>query len=324
MTLYNTILYRYYTNGAHLVMILANLCMTLYGTCVTIYNHDSYMLYTYRFCEAYTNILGLLIYILLGGEKRFKSSKSGKNKKIRNSNAILIILKWSYTPLNNLEPRAYSERQHHTNQLGITWYFVSEHLCTIMPDWYIIYVVGGITSMIREFISVIKEVARDLLDELLEDVLGLNISEPSGLNDTKESTNRSEPANDFISRFNKWLEAGNLNPHYNSSHSSSYSVNLDIIRRILGYYKMNLDDDTVAASKLIFRNKAEAKVYYEYFIQECSDLFDATYDEICLPDGYELGIRLMPKNDNIVIRLRRYEIDHGNILKESTLNLYTE
>ena len=178
--------------------------------------------------------------------------------------------------------------------------------------------------MIREFISVIKEVARDLLDELLEDVLGLNISEPSGLNDTKESTNRSEPANDFISRFNKWLEAGNLNPHYNSSHSSSYSVNLDIIRRILGYYKMNLDDDTVAASKLIFRNKAEAKVYYEYFIHECSDLFDAAYDEICLPDGYELGIRLMPKNDNIVIRVRRYEIDHGNILKESTLNLYTE
>ena len=178
--------------------------------------------------------------------------------------------------------------------------------------------------MIREFISVIKEVVGDLLDELLEDVLGLNISEPSGLNDTKESTNRSEPANDFISWFNKWLEAGNLNPHYNSSHSSSYSVNLDIIRRILGYYKMNLDDDTVAASKLIFRNKAEAKVYYEYFTHECSDLFDAAYDEICLPDGYELGIRLMPKNDNIVIRLRKYEIDHGNILKESTLNLYTE
>ena len=178
--------------------------------------------------------------------------------------------------------------------------------------------------MIKEFISVIKEVARDLLDELLEDVLGLNISEPSGLNDTKEFANRSESANDFISRFNKWLEAGNLNPHYNSSHSSSYSVNLDIIRRILGYYKINLDDDTVAASKLIFRNKAEAKVYYEYFEQECSDLFDVNYDEICLPDGYELGIRLMPKNDNIVIRLRRYEIDHGNILKESTLNLYTE
>lgn len=175
--------------------------------------------------------------------------------------------------------------------------------------------------MIREFISVIKEVAGDLLNELLEDVLGLNISEPSGLNDAKESTNRSEPANDFISRFNKWLEAGNLSPHPNNH---SYSVNLDIIRRILGYYKMNLDDDTVAASKLIFRNKAEAKVYYEYFIQECSDLFDAIYDEICLPDGYELGIRLMPKNDNIVIRLRRYEIDHGNILKESTLNLYTE
>ena len=181
--------------------------------------------------------------------------------------------------------------------------------------------------MIREFISVIKEVARDLLNELLEDVLGLNISEPSRLNSAKESATRpstSEPANDFISRFNKWLEAGNLNPHYNSSHSSSYSVNLDIIRRILGYYKMNLDDDTVAASKLIFRNKAEAKVYYEYFTHECSDLFDAAYDEICLPDGYELGIRLMPKNDNIVIRLRRYEIDHGNILKESTLNLYTE
>ena len=178
--------------------------------------------------------------------------------------------------------------------------------------------------MIREFISVIKEVVGDLLDELLEDVLGLNISEPSRLNDTKESTNRSEPTNDFISRFNKWLEVGNLNPHYNSSHSSSYSVNLDIIRRILGYYKINLDDDTVAASKLIFRNKAEARVYYEYFIHECSDLFDAAYDEICLPDGYELGIRLMPKNDNIVIRLRRYEIDHGNILKESTLNLYTE
>ena len=178
--------------------------------------------------------------------------------------------------------------------------------------------------MIREFISVIKEVARDLLDELLEDVLGLNLSEPSGLNDTQESTNRpstSEPANDFISRFNKWLEAGNLSPHLNNH---SYSVNLDIIRRILGYYKMNLDDDTVAASKLIFRNKAEAKVYYEYFTHECSDLFDAAYDEICLPDGYELGIRLMPKNDNIVIRLRRYEIDHGNILKESTLNLYTE
>ena len=87
---------------------------------------------------------------------------------------------------------------------------------------------------------------------------------------------------------------------------------------------MNLDDDTVAASKLIFRNKAEAEVYYEYFIQEWSDLFDVNYDEICLPDGYELGIRLMPKNDNIVIRLRRYEIDHGNILKESTWNLYTE
>ena len=80
----------------------------------------------------------------------------------------------------------------------------------------------------------------------------------------------------------------------------------------------------IQLNKLIFRNKAEAKVYYEYFIHECSDLFDATYDEICLPDGYELGIRLMPKNDNIVIRLRRYEIDHGNILKESTLNLYTE
>lgn len=173
--------------------------------------------------------------------------------------------------------------------------------------------------MIREFTSVIKEVARDLLDELLEDVLGLNISEPSGLNSTKESTNRTS-ANDFTSRFNKWLEAGNFNSDFNHS----YSVNLDIIRRILGYYKMNLDDDTVAASKLIFRNKAEAKVYYEYFIHECSDLFDVNYDEICLPDGYELGIRLMPKNDNIVIRLRRYEIDHGNILKESTLNLYTE
>lgn len=177
--------------------------------------------------------------------------------------------------------------------------------------------------MIREFISVIKEVAKDLLDELLEDVLGLNISEPSGLNSAKESTNRSstsEPANDFISRFNKWFKAGNFNSDFNHS----YSVNLDIIRRILGYYKMNLDDDTVAASKLIFKNKAEAKVYYEYFIHECSDLFDVNYDEICLPDGYELGIRLMPKNDNIVIRLRRYEIDHGNILKESTLNLYTE
>ena len=181
--------------------------------------------------------------------------------------------------------------------------------------------------MIREFISVIKEVARDLLDELLEDVLGLNISEPSGLSSTKEptkSSSTSEPANDFISRFNKWFtsnEAGNLSSHLNNH---NYSVNLDIIRRILGYYKMNLDDDTVAASKLIFRNKAEAKVYYEYFIQECSDLFDVNYDEICLPEGYELGIRLMPKNDNIVIRLRRYEIDHGNILKESTLNLYTE
>ena len=173
--------------------------------------------------------------------------------------------------------------------------------------------------MIREFVSVIKEVAGDLLNELLEDVLGLNISEPSGLNSAKEPADRSS-ANDFISRFNKWLEAGNLS----SSHNSSYSVNLDIIRRILEYYKMNLDDDTVAASKLIFRNKAEARVYYEYFIHECSDLFDATYDEICLPNGYELGIRLMPKNDNIVIRLRRYEIDHGNILKESTLNLYTE
>ena len=178
--------------------------------------------------------------------------------------------------------------------------------------------------MIREFVSVIKEVAGDLLNELLEDVLGLNISEPSGLNSAKEptkSSSTSEPANDFISRFNKWLEAGNLSSHLNNH---SYSVNLDIIRRILGYYKMNLDDDTVAASKLIFRNKAEAKVYYEYFANECSDLFDATYDEICLQDGYELGIRLMPKNDNIVIRLRRYEIDHGNILKESTLNLYTE
>lgn len=180
--------------------------------------------------------------------------------------------------------------------------------------------------MIREFISVIKEVAKDLLDELLEDVLGLNTSEPSGLNSAKEptkSSSTSEPANDFISRFNKWFtsgEAGSLSSGFNHS----YSVNLDIIRRILGYYKMNLDDDTVAASKLIFRNKAEAKVYYEYFIQECSDLFDVNYDEICLPDGYELGIRLMPKNDNIVIRLRRYEIDHGNILKESTLNLYTE
>lgn len=179
--------------------------------------------------------------------------------------------------------------------------------------------------MIREFIGVIKEVARDLLDELLEDVLCLNISEPSGFNSTKKSTNRSEPANDFTSRFNKWLGASNLSSSYSPHpNNHSYSVNLDIIRRILGYYKMNLDDDTVAASKLIFRNKAEAKVYYEYFIQECSDLFDATYDEICLPDGYELGIRLMPKNDNIVIRLRRYEIDHGNILKESTLNLYTE
>lgn len=180
--------------------------------------------------------------------------------------------------------------------------------------------------MIREFTSVIKEVARDLLDELLEDVLGLNISEPSGLNSTKESTNGSSisaPANDFISRFNKWFTSGEAGS-YNSDFNHNYSVNLDIIRRILGYYKMNLDDDTVAASKLIFRNKAEAKVYYEYFIHECSDLFDATYDEICLPDGYELGIRLMPKNDNIVIRLRKYEIDHGNILKESTLNLYTE
>lgn len=181
--------------------------------------------------------------------------------------------------------------------------------------------------MIREFISVIKEVARDLLNELLEDVLGLNISEPSGFNSAKEPTKSSSangPANDFISRFNKWFasgEAGNLSSHLNNY---NYSVNLDIIRRILGYYKMNLDDDTVAASKLIFRNKAEAKVYYEYFIHECSDLFDVNYDEICLPDGYELGIRLMPKSDNIVIRLRRYEIDHGNILKESTLNLYTE
>ena len=179
--------------------------------------------------------------------------------------------------------------------------------------------------MIREFISVIKEIARDLLNELLEDVLGLNISEPSGLNSAKEptkstSTNRSEPANDFISRFNKWFKAGNFSSDFNHS----YSVNLDIIKRILGYYKMNLDDDTVAASKLIFKYKAEAKIYYEYFEQECSDLFDVNYDEICLPDGYELGIRLMPKNDNIVIRLRRYEIDHGNILKESTLNLYTE
>ena len=178
--------------------------------------------------------------------------------------------------------------------------------------------------MIREFINVIKEVAGDLLDELLEDVLGLHISEPSGLNSTKESTNKTS-ANDFTSRFNKWLEAGNLSSSHSSNlNNHNYSVNLDIIRRILGYYKMNLDDDTVAASKLIFRNKAEAKVYYEYFIHECSDLFDATYDEICLPDGYELGIRLMPKNDNIVIRLRKYEIDHGNILKESTLNLYTE
>ena len=177
--------------------------------------------------------------------------------------------------------------------------------------------------MIREFIGVIKEVARDLLDELLEDVLGLNISEPSGLNSAKEPTKNSstsEPVNDFISRFNKWFKAGS----YSSSFNHSYSVNLDIIKRILGYYKINLDDDTVAASKLIFRNKAEAKIYYEYFEQECSDLFDVNYDEICLPDGYELGIRLMPKNDNIVIRLRRYEIDHGNILKESTLNLYTE
>ena len=178
--------------------------------------------------------------------------------------------------------------------------------------------------MIREFIGIIKEVVRDLLDELLEDVLGLNISDTSRLNSAKESTNSSS-ANDFTSRFNKWLEAGNLNSSYSSHlNNHNYSVNLDIIRRILGYYKMNLDDDTVAASKLIFRNKAEAKVYYEYFMHECSDLFDATYDEICLPDGYELGIRLMPKNDNIVIRLRRYEIDHGNILKESTLNLYTE
>lgn len=180
--------------------------------------------------------------------------------------------------------------------------------------------------MIREFISVIKEVTRDLLDELLEDVLGLNISEPSGLNSAKEPTKSSSangPANDFISRFNKWFTSS-ASGNFSSDSNHSYSVNLDIIRRILGYYKMNLDDDTVAASKLIFRNKAEAKVYYEYFEQECSDLFDVNYDEICLPDGYELGIRLMPKNDNIVIRLRRYEIDHGNILKESTLNLYTE
>ena len=178
--------------------------------------------------------------------------------------------------------------------------------------------------MIREFIGIIKEVASDLLNELLEDVLGLNISEPSGLNSAREFTNgssTSKPANDFISRFNKWLEAGNLNSHLNNH---SYSINLDIIRRILGYYKVNLDDDTVAASKLIFRNKAEAEVYYEYFISKCQELFDVTYDEICLPDGYELGIRLLPKNDNIVIRLRSYEIDHGNILKESTLNLYTE
>ena len=36
------------------------------------------------------------------------------------------------------------------------------------------------------------------------------------------------------------------------------------------------------------------------------------------------GEKVSFKNDNIVIRLRRYEIDHGNILKESTLNLYTE
>ena len=110
MIRYNTILYRYHMNGAHLVITFANLCMTLYGTCVTIYSYDSYVLYTYRFCEAYTNILSftnIYIYIILDGEKRFKSSKSGKNKKIRNSNAILIILKWSYTPLNNLEPRAY-------------------------------------------------------------------------------------------------------------------------------------------------------------------------------------------------------------------------
>ena len=181
--------------------------------------------------------------------------------------------------------------------------------------------------MIREFIGIIKEVASDLLNELLEDVLGLNISEPSDafkFNSARESTNgssTSKPANDFISRFNKWLEAGNLNSHLNNH---SYSINLDIIRRILGYYKVNLDDDTVAASKLIFRNKAEAEVYYEYFISKCQELFDVTYDEICLPDGYELGIRLLPKNDNIVIRLRSYEIDHGNILKESTLNLYTE
>ena len=88
-----------------------------YSICVVIYIYRTYeiiyitmtrMCYIYRSCEAYTNILGFTnIYIILGGEKRFKSSKSGKNKKIRNLNAILIILKWSYTPLNNLEPRAY-------------------------------------------------------------------------------------------------------------------------------------------------------------------------------------------------------------------------
>ena len=36
------------------------------------------------------------------------------------------------------------------------------------------------------------------------------------------------------------------------------------------------------------------------------------------------GEKVSFKNDNIVIRLRRYELDHGNILNESTLNLYTE
>lgn len=138
--------------------------------------------------------------------------------------------------------------------------------------------------MIREFIEVIKEV--------INTIIGRDVFE---VKSTQDKPNTKE-----------------------------YRVNLDIIRRILKYYEINLDDDTVAASKLMFKDRAECEVYYEYFREECAELFSVIYDEICLPDGYKLGIRLMPKNDNIVIRLRRYEIDRGVILNESTLNLYTE
>ena len=62
-------------------MTLANLCMTLYGACVTIYSHDSYVLYTYRSCEAYTNILGFTNIYNTRCKSASKAQKVEKTKK---------------------------------------------------------------------------------------------------------------------------------------------------------------------------------------------------------------------------------------------------